>query len=78
MELLDELEATSMEAENFKQGMMKLVEANPMLAFILKEAKENKKYNFFNSIIMIIPNKGDDGYATKTESKGKPQTRLLW
>jgi len=78
LELLDELEASSMEAENFKQGMMKLVEANPMLAFILKEAKENK--NIISSIQSLYDNpeemmlkEGDDGYD---DVQSKIQSRL--
>lgn len=78
LELLDELESNSTEAENFKQGMMKLVADNPMLAYILKEAKDNK--NIVASIQSLYDNpeemmlkEGDDGYE---DVQSKVQNRM--
>jgi hypothetical protein len=54
---LDELESNSKEAETFKQGMMSLISENPMLAYILKEAKEIKILLLPFKPYMILPKK---------------------
>ena len=78
LELLNELESNSQEAENFKQGMMKLIADNPMLAYILKEAKENK--NIVASIQSLYDNpnemmlqEGDEGYE---DVQSRVQSRM--
>lgn len=77
LELLDELESNSKEAETFKQGMMSLISENPMLAYILKEAKENKNLiasiqALYDSPEEMMIKEGDEGYdAVQSKIKGR-------
>ena len=67
LSLIDELDANSKSAENFKQGMMKLVEENPIIAYILESAKNGVNpisaiQGMVDSPEEMMLREGDDGY----------------
>ena len=74
--LIDEMDASSKEAAEFKENFMKVIEENPVLAFILKDIKETGSIqaslqSLFDSPEDMLLREGDEGYDTVQEKVKK-------